>query len=191
MTRTFLFLAALLALPAQALAQSEDKPECEHAKEASKDQKSSHHAWAGPKKQELVFQMIAKHGDELDINEKTQKKIRRVVEDHQEEMEEIHVQLKESHEAMKVLLEDPDAELEEILEQADDISDLKGDIYKQQLITMIELRKHLSPEQIEEIHLRVKRSYKKKHRSHGYHGKNHDDGDKPSHRDGPPPQEHH
>ena len=159
-----LALLFLLATPTTALAG--DGERCEHG---SSDHKSDERAERGHrsggsdfKMHEMVFRMIAEQGEELGVDEKTQKKIRSLVDTHRERMDELNVQLKEATTDLKELMEATKTDLEETLAQADAVADLKGEMFKQQVRTTVELKQHLTADQIAEIHELVKAKVRKK-----------------------------
>jgi len=125
---------------------------------------------------ERVFRMIAENGEELGVDEKDQEKIRTLVDTHRTRMDELHVQLKEANTGLQELMEATKTDLEETLAQADAVAELKGEMFKQQVRTMVELKQHLTEDQIEEIHEIVKTKVHKKWKHHGGEHSRHDKG---------------
>jgi Spy/CpxP family protein refolding chaperone len=123
---------------------------------------------------EMVFRMIAEKGEELGIDEKAQKKIRALVDSHRESMDELHAEMKEAYSGLNDLMEATQTDLDETLAQADQVATLKGEMFKQQIRTMVELKQHLTEEQIEEIHEIVKAKVRKKKKHHGWEKSHHD-----------------
>ncbi len=169
MTRTLAILSLLL-LPAAAFAGHGEHSECDHP---TRPEHAAHGETGGFKMHETVFRMIAEHGDDLGIDERTQKKIRSLVDSHRETMEELQSGLKEAYSGLHEMMEASKNDLEETLAQADQVATLKGEMFKQQIRTMVELKQHLTEEQIEEIHETVKkRMHRRKH--HGGERSHHD-----------------
>jgi Spy/CpxP family protein refolding chaperone len=123
---------------------------------------------------EKVFRMIAENGEELGVDEKTQEKIRSLVDTHRERMDELDAQLKEANTGLQELMEATKIDLEETLAQADAVAELKGEMFKQQVRTMVELKQHLTEEQIAEIHEIVKSKMHKKKKHRGWEHSPHD-----------------
>ncbi len=175
MTKT-LTLLFLLATPTTALAGHGES--CQHGssdhESHEKSERGHRSGGSGYKMHEMVFRMIAENGEELGVDEKTQKKIRSLVDSHRELMDSLHVQLKEANTGLQELMEATKINLEETLAQADEVAELKGEMFKQQVRTMVELKQHLTEDQIAEIHEIVKAKVRKKRKHHGWEQSHHD-----------------
>jgi Spy/CpxP family protein refolding chaperone len=173
-----LTLLLLLATPATALAghgaHGSSDQESPHESARDKSERGHRSGGSGFKMHELVFRMIAEKGEELGIDEKTQKKIRTLVDSHRERMDELHAEMKAAYSELNDLMEATQTDLDETLAQADEVATLKGEVFKQQIRTMVELKQHLTEEQIEEIHEIVKRKMHKKKKHRGWEHSPHD-----------------
>ena len=172
-----LALMILLATPATAFAGHGDgsSDHGSHDRCAyDKSERGHRSGGSGYKMHEKVFRMIAENGEELGVDEKTQEKIRSLVDSHRELMDALHIQLKEANTGLQELMEATKVDLEETLAQADEVAELKGEMFKQQVRTMVELKQHLTEDQIAEIHEIVKAKVRKKRKHHGWEKSHHD-----------------
>ena len=172
MTKT-LALLFLLATPTTALAGHGEHGSSDHESHEKAEQ-GYRSGGSGYKMHEMVFPMIAENGDELGVDEKTQKKIRSLVDSHRELMSALQIQLKEANTGLQELMEATKVDLEETLAQADKVVEIKGEMFKQQVRTMVEIKQHLTEDQIAEIHEIVKAKLHKKRKHHGWEKPHHD-----------------
>ncbi len=169
MTRTFLLLSLLCAPLSTASAEPG-----EHEAQAQKHRGPHKKMDKKRKVEEKVFEMIAEHGDELGLDKKAQQAIRESIDAHKERGDELIEELDIASEDLKSLMEKETPDLDSVLVQADVVMTLKGELFKQHLTTLIELREHLTEEQIREIKARVLRRMKQ-HRGQDHPHRDHQD----------------
>ncbi|MEE2752290.1 MAG: periplasmic heavy metal sensor [Myxococcota bacterium] len=163
-----LVLFSLLCAPLATASADPGEPDAQ-----TKDQRASHKKMDKKHKvEQKVFEMIAEHGDELGLDEKAQQAIREIVDNHKERGDELLEELDIASEDLKSLMEQETPDLDSVLVQADVVMTLKSELFKQHLTTLIELREHLSEEQIRQIKGRVMRRMKQQ-KGHGHSHRNH------------------
>jgi len=165
MTRS-LVLFALLSTPLSTAYAEPGEPEAQ-----TKEQPAPHKKMDKHKVEQKVFEMIAEHGDALGLDEKAQQAIREIVDDHKKHGDELLKELDIASEDLKSLMEQENPDLDSVLVQADVVMTLKSELFKQHLTTLIELREHLSEEQIRKIKGRVMRRMKQQ-KAHGHPHRN-------------------
>jgi Spy/CpxP family protein refolding chaperone len=93
------------------------------------------------------FGFIEQHAEELGVDEAALEKIRAIVEEARSEGQEIHVALRDAHEAMRELLSQDSPDRDAVMSQAEAIGALEIEARKHRLAAFLDVRDLLTPEQ--------------------------------------------
>lgn len=126
-----------------------------------------HDRWGGP------GGWIARHAEELGIDDATLAEINQIVESSREEAEAIYEEHRAARDATRDLLEQAEPDVDAVMKQVEVIGDIDVRKHKHRIETMLKIREKLTPEQRtrlralkDEMHEKFGDRFERHHRGH-------------------------